>query len=64
MQYTNSQIQAAIAEHIHVAWQRDACKLRFVDGLTYEQIAGKLGYSTQCIKEIIKRNKTILFAHL
>lgn len=64
MQYTNSQMQAAIAEHIHVAWQREACYLRFVDGLTHEQIAEKLGYSTQYIKQIIKRNKAILFAYL
>lgn len=62
--YTNSQMQEAINEHIHVAWQREACRLRFIDGLTHEQIAGKLGYSTQYIKEIIKRNKTILFSNI
>lgn len=62
--YTNSQMQAAINEHIHSAWQREACRLRFVDGLTHEQIAEKLGYSTQYIKQIVKKNKTILFANL
>lgn len=64
MCYTNSQMQTVIDEHIHSAWQREACKLRFVDGLTHEQIAEKLGYSTQYIKEIIKRNKAILFSYL
>ena len=64
MQYTNSQIQAAISEYIHVAWQREACKLRFVDGLTHEQIAERLGYSTQYIKQIIKKNRIILFSYL
>ena len=64
MQYTNSQIQAAIAEHIHVKWQREACYLRFVDGLTHEQIAERLGYSTQYIKQIIKKNRAILFSNL
>ena len=62
--YTNSQMITAINEHIHVAWQREACKLRFIDGMTHEQIAERLGYSTQYIKEIIKRNKAILFSYL
>lgn len=62
--YTNSQMQEAINEHIHSAWQREACKLRFCDGLTHEQIAERLGYSTQYIKQIIKKNRTILFTYL
>ena len=62
--YTNSQMTEAINEHIHSAWQREACRLRFVDGLTHEQIAERLGYSTQYIKEILKRNKIILFSNL
>ena len=64
MYYTNSQMTEAINEHIHSAWQREACRLRFVDGLTHEQIAEQLGYSTQYIKEILKRNKIILFSNL
>ena len=63
MYYTNSQMTEAINEHIHSAWQREACRLRFVDGLTHEQIAEQLGYSTQYIKEILKRNKIILFSN-
>ena len=62
--YTNSQMTEAINEHIHSAWQREACKLRFIDGMTHEQIAERLGYSTQYIKEILKRNKIILFSNL
>lgn len=62
--YTNSQMQAAINEHIHSAWQREACRLRFCDGLTHEQIAERLGYSTQYIKETIKKNKALLFTYL
>lgn len=64
MYYTNSQMIAAIEEHVHSAWQREALKLRYIDGLTHEQIAEALGYSTQYIKEIIKRHKTVLFANL
>ena len=64
MGYTNSQMKAAIAEHIHVSWQREAMLLRFCDGMTYEQIAEKMGYSTQYIKQITKKNRDILFANL
>ena len=62
--YTNSRMTAVIDEHVHSSWQRQALKLRYVDGLTYEQIAEKLGYSTQYIKEIVKRHKPVLFAYL
>lgn len=64
MTYTNSQMTAAINELIHVSWQREVCRLRFCDGLTYEEIGGRTGYSTQYIKEIVKRHKPVLFANL
>ena len=32
MYYTNSQMIAAIEEHVHSAWQREALKLRYIDG--------------------------------
>ena len=62
--YTNSQMTAVIDEHVHSSWQREALKLRYIDGLTHEQIAEKLGYSTQYIKEIIKKHKALLFTYL
>ena len=62
--YTNSQIRAVIDEHVHSSWQREALKLRYIDGLTHEQIAEKLGYSTQYVKEIVKKHKPTLFANL
>lgn len=62
--YTNSRMTAAIDEHVHSSWQREALKMRFCDGLTHEQIAEALGYSTQYIKEIVKRHKKTLFDNL
>ena len=62
--YTNSRMIAVIDEHIHSSWQRQALKLRFCDGMTHEQIAEALGYSTQYIKEIVKRHKQTLFDNL
>lgn len=62
--YTNSQMSTIIDEHVHSSWQRKALKLRFCDGLTYEQIAETTGYSTQYIKEIVKRHKPLLFSFI
>lgn len=63
MIYKNSEVSSAIDEYIHSAWQRQALKLRLCDGLTYEQIAEITGYSTQYIKEIVKRHKQTIFDH-
>lgn len=62
--YRNSDMQTAIDEYVHVSWQREACRLKFIEGYTYEQIAELTGYSTVYIKEIIKKHKTILFANI
>ena len=62
--YTNSQITAVIDEYVHSSWQREALKLRFCDGLTHEQIAEKMGYSTQYIKEVVKKHKPTIFSQL
>jgi DNA-directed RNA polymerase specialized sigma24 family protein len=62
--YRNSDMQAAIDEYVHVTWQREALRLRFCEGLTYEEIGGRLGYSTQYIKEIIRKHRDILFANV
>lgn len=64
MIYKNSRMQAVIDEYVHVSWQREALRLRFCESLTYEEIGGRLGYSTQYIKEITKKHKDTLFANL
>ena len=43
MIYTNSQMRSLIDEHVHSAWQREACKLRFCDGFTHEQMLRSWG---------------------
>lgn len=60
MKYTNSQIEHLIDECIHVSWQREACKMKLIDGLTYEQIAEIFNYSTQYTKEVISKHKKML----
>lgn len=64
MIYKNSDISRAIDEYVHVAWQREVCRLRFCEGMTYEEIAETTGYSTVYIKKIVKKHRETLFAHL
>ena len=55
MEYTNSEIEQRIAEHIHNQKYRDIMRMRLVDGLTYEKIAELVEMSAVQIKRIVKR---------
>ena len=63
-EYTNSQMAALIDEHIHNAKYRGILKLRFIDGMTYEAIAGAVDMSTQQIKTIVYKAQATLIKHL
>lgn len=64
MRYENSKISHLIDEYIHVAWQRDACKMKLCDGCSYAEIAKKLNYSEEYVKEIVLKNRKILMEYL
>ncbi len=64
MEYTNSQIKALICEHIHSARDRKLLYRRFVDGITYEQIAEEFDLSTRQVKNIVYKCEAILLQHL
>ena len=53
-----------IDEYIHNELYRMVLKSRFIDGLTYEQIAEKYDRSVKNIKDIIKNNEYKVFKHL
>ena len=63
-EYTNSQIEGIISEYIHSKRDRDILRLRFIDGLTYEQIAEKIDISVRQTKNIIYKKQEIIFKHL
>lgn len=54
-EYTNSQIAAIIDDCIHNAKYREILKDRFIDGLTYEQIAEKHDITPRHCQRIIYR---------
>lgn len=71
MEYTNSQIRALIEEYVHSIRDRELLFLRFIDGLTYEQIANRYqqGHpdnyiSVDTVKRAIRKSEGKLFSHL
>lgn len=63
-EYTNSQMNELIDEHIHNIRNRAMLKMRFLDGMTYEQIANELDISTQQVKTIIYKAQAKLIKYL
>ena len=71
MEYTNSQIRAAIEEYVHSERDREVLCFRFIDGLTMEQITCRyqerhpdVPISVDTVKRIIKKQEPILFRHI
>lgn len=71
MEYTNSQIRGLIEEYVHSARDRELLFLRFIDGLTYEQIANRYQQdhpdnyiSVDTVKRAIRKSESKLFSHL
>lgn len=61
--YTNSGIIAAIDEHIHSERDRAILKDRFVNGLTFEQLAERHDVSTRTIKSVIYKHEYIILKY-
>lgn len=57
MEYTNSQIKAVIAEHVHKERDRQVLVLFYADEMTQEWIAEKFKMSVRGIQEIIYRHR-------
>ena len=59
--YTNSDVARAIDEYIHNAKYRDVLKDRLIDGLTFEELAEKHGYSVSHVKTIVYKGEAKIF---
>lgn len=62
--YTNSQINNLIDEHIHNALHREAMKMRFIDGATYEQIAEKIDRTPRQVGYLVSKYSKKLSKYL
>lgn len=64
MEYTNSGITFVINEYVHSARDRSLLLMRYVDGMTYEQIAEKLDLSVRQVQNIhYKFQQKVLLKH-
>ena len=59
-EYTNSGITALIQEYIHSERDREILIDRFVNGMTYPELADRYLMSERQIKRIVKKADSIL----
>lgn len=64
MEYTNSQMDKLISEHIHSDRDRRILRRRLIDGVCYDSLAEEFDMSVRWIKAIVKKEKNALFQHL
>ena len=64
MEYRNSDMKLAIEEYVHNQHHRELLRLRYCEGLTYEEISEKTNYCPDHIKRLCKKYKTMLLSLL
>lgn len=64
LEYTNSQIEALIDEHIHSQRDRAILKRRLIDGICYEPLAEEFDLSVPQIKRIIYKGQDRVLRYL
>lgn len=64
MEYKNSDMCRAIAEHVHNEKYRELLRLRFCDGYTYDEISCATNFSAQHIKHLCKIYRDMLMNNL
>lgn len=64
MNYTNSDIERLIGEHIHKKRDRDIMRRRLIDGICYEPLAEEFDLSVSQIKRIVYKHERRLFQFL
>lgn len=63
-EYTNSQMQSIIAEHIHSDRDRSILKMCYIDGLTHEKIGEIIDLSPRQVSNVISNCSLILVKYL
>lgn len=62
--YKNSDMCRAIEEYVHNQRHRELLRLRYCEGMTYEEIAEVVSFSPQHVRHICKHYKQILISSL
>lgn len=64
LDYKRSDMCRAIDEYVINRRYRDVLKLKYCEGMTYEEVADAVNYSPQHVKHICKTYKDLLISHL
>jgi len=64
IEYTNTQINMLIDEHIHSERDRAILKRRLIDGICFEPLAEEFDLSVPQIKRIIYKGQDKIFRYL
>ena len=59
--YTNSQIEHLISEHIHSERDRKILRRRLIDGVCFEPLAEEFDLSVSQVKRIVYKSERTLF---
>ena len=62
--YTNSNIERLISEHVHSQRDRDVMRRRLIDGICFEPLAEEFDLSVSQIKRIVYKHEKKLFQFL
>lgn len=63
-EYANSQIAAVIDEYIHKKRNRELLKRRYIDGVTFEELAEEFDLSVRHTKTIVYAAEKVIFSHV
>lgn len=63
-EYANSQIEAVIDEYIHKKRNRELLKRRYIDGVTFEELAEEFDLSVRHTKTIVYNAENVIFSHI
>ena len=61
--YSNHRVREVVEEFIHSARDRALILDNMVDGLSYDELAGKYSMSYEGVKDVMKKGKTALDRH-
>ena len=61
---SNTMIEMLIDEFVHSELHRNVLKERLLNGMKYDDLAEKFGYSTRQIMRIVDKAEQTLFKHI
>lgn len=61
---STTMIETLIDEFVHSELHRNVLKARLLDGMKYDDLAERFGYSTRQIKRIVYKAEEKLFKHI